>query len=90
MTTALPLSALTIAISSLSCKSSWASCSPFKRIEYFGGFICVISLLISLFVASINVSMVWWFDWGIHVLLVGFLNISFSVLVNFPGLQNML
>ena len=51
----------------------------FERFEYFGSFICAISSLIWLFVASINVSIGWWFLWGIHVLPVGFLNTFFSV-----------
>ena len=54
--TAPPLSVLTITISSLSCRPSRAFCSPFERFEYFGGFICAVSSLISLFVFSINVS----------------------------------
>ena len=79
ITTAPPLSSLTITISSLSRRSSRAFCSTFERFEYFGGFICAISSLISLFVAYINVPIVWWFFGGIHVLSVSFLNICSSV-----------
>ena len=83
ITTAPPLSRLTIIIWSLSCRSSRAFCSPFERVKYFGGFIYANSSLISLFVASINVSVAWCFLGGIHVLLVAFLNISSSVFVGF-------
>ena len=79
MATAPPLAELIITISSLSCRSSRDFCCPFKRFEYFGGFICAISSLISLFVASIIVSIVWWRLRDIHVLSVGFLNMSSSV-----------
>ena len=79
MTATPPLLTLKITISSLSSRSSRALCSPFERFEYFGDFICAIFSLISIFVASINVSVVWWCFWGFHVLSVGFLNIFFSV-----------
>ena len=79
MTAAPPLLALTITTSSKSYRSSRSFSSPFERFKYFGGSICAISLLISLFAAFRNVSVVWWFFWGIHVLSVGFLNISSSV-----------
>ena len=55
MTTVPPLSTWTIRISSLSCKSSGASCSPFESCEYFGGFIRTIFILILFFEASMNV-----------------------------------
>ena len=63
---------MTNVLSSLSCRFSRASCSPFERFEYFGGFICAISLLILLFVAPINISIVWCSFLGIHVLSVVF------------------
>ena len=65
-------------ISCLSSRSARDFCSCFERFEYFGGFAYPISSLISLFVASINVLIVWWFFWEIHVLSVGFLGMSFS------------
>ena len=81
MVTTAPLLALTITISSLSCKSSWAFSSSFEKFEYFGGCTCAISSSISLFVASINVSVAWWFLGGVHVISVGFLNKSSGLFV---------
>ena len=81
MVTTAPLLALTITISSLSCKSSWACSSSFEKFEYFGGCTCAISSSISLFVASINVSVAWWFLGGVHVMSVGFLNKFFGLFV---------
>ena len=47
-------------ISCLSSRSARDFCSCFERFEYFGGFTYPISSLISFFVASINVLIVWW------------------------------
>ena len=67
-----------MAMLSLTFNSSSAFCSFSERLEYFGCFSFLITALISLFVASINVSTVWWFFRGIQNLLDGFLMSSVS------------
>ena len=76
----LHLYASVITVSSLDCSSCNAFCSFTVKFEYLSRFDFSILLLTSLCVATINVSILWWFFVGTQFLFDGFLNLSPSIM----------